>query len=307
MRPLSGNSTDPQRPRRVQQVGKDRHELIPGERRVAEQGQPVWVGAAPVSSSAGLFPTRPEVLTPHETAVVQKELVTASGSPRPDGAQKEIAPQAAIQVLDHAAGTHHLPQQLLHGLASPRRTLATTSASTTPARVATCSGRWLGRLSTSRTSSTSVAGTANSSANAWRSPSSVFREGQARRPVDSPADRRTGRMRWGQFRPRACRSSATTPVLTGHSGRRSRGRRTASTSCWSQRTNGATSSARVTACASSASRASPELPLPPTASLRPLPVLGTCPGLAVFQTTACGDGFVGTVLEVTDQGSPRRL
>ncbi len=73
MRPLSGNSTDPQRPRRVQQVGKDRHELIPGERRVAEQGQPVWVGAAR-QQFRGAFPHTARVLTPHETAVVQKEL-----------------------------------------------------------------------------------------------------------------------------------------------------------------------------------------------------------------------------------------
>ncbi len=37
--------------------------------------------------------------------------------------------------------------------------------------------------------------------------------------------------------------------------------------------------------------------------LAALPVLGA--GLAVFQTTACGDGFVGTILQVTDQGSCR--
>ncbi len=72
MRPLSGNSTDPQRPRRVQQVGKDRHELIPGERRVAEQGQPVWVGAAR-QQFRGAFPHTARVLTPHETAVVQEK------------------------------------------------------------------------------------------------------------------------------------------------------------------------------------------------------------------------------------------
>ncbi len=175
--------------------------------------------------------------------------VTASGSPRPDGGAKEIAPQAAIQVLDHAAGTHHLPQQLLHGLAYHAVPRAS-SGPTTPARVATAPAA--GSVGSARRGLLRPA---------WPEPRTplptpgdprrVVSRRPARRPVDSPTD--SGPVECGGGSAARAAAVPPRPSHTGHSGRRSRGR-TASTPCWSQRTNRATSSARVTACAS-ASRA----------------------------------------------------
>ncbi len=78
-------------------------------------------------------------------------------------------------------------------------------------------------------------------------PRRVVSRRPARRPVDSPTD--SGPVECGGGSAARAAAVPPRPSQTGHSGRRSRGRAPRSTSCWSQRTNRATSSARVTACA----------------------------------------------------------
>ncbi len=68
-------------------------------------------------------------------------------------------------------------------LGVPRRTAKPAAGPQPPARVATAPAAGSVGSAPSRTSSTSVAGTANSSANAWRSPSSCFCEGQQGVPL----------------------------------------------------------------------------------------------------------------------------
>jgi hypothetical protein len=72
-RPISGNSTDLQRPCRDRQVGAAGHGLIPGERRVPEPFQPVRLGLTREQFRRA-FAHAFWVFTAQETTVVQEEL-----------------------------------------------------------------------------------------------------------------------------------------------------------------------------------------------------------------------------------------
>ncbi len=266
---------------------------------MAEQGQPVWVGAARQQFRGAFSPHGPRYArTPARNGGGSERTVTASGSPRPDGgAKRNSSAKAAIQVLDHAAGTHHLPQQLLHGLAYHAVPRAP-AGPTTPARVATAP----------------AAGSVGSAARrgllrpAWPEPRTplptpgdprrVVSRRPARRPVDSPTD--SGPVECGGGSAARAAAVPPRPSHTGHSGRRSRGRARQHVVLEPTDQQGHVFGEGHRLRLGLASIA--ELPYQ-RRILAALPVLGA--GLAVFQTTACGDGFVGTILQVTDQGSCR--
>ncbi len=148
--------------------------------------QPVWVGAA----RQQFYATHTaRVLTPHETARGSRKNCNS--------VQVVLAQMAAQKRNSSRKRLFRFSITLLARTTCPNNSSTawrTTpyreppAAPTTPARVATAPAAGSVRLSTSRTSSTSVAGTANSSANAWRSPRRVVSRRPARRPVDSPTD-----------------------------------------------------------------------------------------------------------------------
>src|SRR5579859_6892519 len=65
----------------------------------------------------GAFVDALGVLTAQEAAVVEKELKQSQVVGPQVAAQKEIAPQAAVEVLDDGTGTNGVPSQIVHGYA----------------------------------------------------------------------------------------------------------------------------------------------------------------------------------------------
>src|SRR4051794_30434116 len=89
--------------------------LISRETRVAKQLQPVVV-TLPRQQLRRALPFTLRTLASQETTVIQKELqqgqvVRAQLPPR-----EEIVPQTTIEVLHHAAGTHHQSRHRCHRL-----------------------------------------------------------------------------------------------------------------------------------------------------------------------------------------------